>query len=146
MKFISKLDIIIITLLCILLLDSNLRLTVTEYDISSQRLPAEFEGYKIVQLSDLHTMEFGKDNHRLVKKVAAQEPDLIALTGDYIEDAEDIAIVETLVAQLSEIAPVYFTSGNHDWASKAIKELEAAIDSHGGSYLSNEHQWQLPAP
>lgn len=139
MKFISKLNLILLAVVCILLLDSNLRLTVTEYDISSQRLPSEFEGYKIVQLSDLHTMEFGTDNHRLVKKVAALEPDLIALTGDYIEDAEDIAVVETLVGQLSEIAPVYFTSGNHDWASKAIKELEAAIDSHGGSYLSNEH-------
>ena len=139
MKFISKLDIIIITILCILLLDRNLRLTVTEYDISSQRLPSEFEGYKIVQLSDLHTMEFGKDNHRLVKKVAALEPDLIALTGDYIEDAEDIAIVEALVSQLSEIAPVYFTSGNHDWASKAINQLEAAIEDKGGKYLSNEY-------
>ena len=45
MKFISKLDIIIIAILCILLLDSNLRLTTTEYDISSQRLPSEFEGF-----------------------------------------------------------------------------------------------------
>ena len=139
MKFISKLDIIILTIVCILLLDSNLRLTVTEYDIASQRLPSEFEGYKIVQLSDLHTMEFGKDNRRLVDKVAALEPDLIALTGDYIEEAEDIVIVETLVGQLSEIAPVYFTSGNHDWASKSIKELKAAIEANGGKYLSNEH-------
>ncbi len=130
---------IILFIVCILLLDSNLRLTVTEYDISSQRLPPQFDGYKIVQLSDLHTMEFGKDNRRLVRRVAALEPDLIALTGDYIEDAEDLPVVETLVAQLSEIAPVYFTSGNHDWASRAIKQLESTIDSKGGSYLGNEH-------
>lgn len=139
MKFISKLDIVLLTLLCILLLDSNLRLTVTEYVVSSQRLPSEFEGYKIVQLSDLHTMEFGTNNGRLVKKVAALEPDLIALTGDYIEEAEDLPVVEALVKQLSEIAPVYFTSGNHDWASKAIRELESTVDSNGGSYLGNEH-------
>lgn len=121
------------------MLDSNLRLTVTEYSISSERLPSEFNGYKIVQLSDLHTMEFGKDNRRLVRKVAAQNPDMIALTGDYIESAEDLPVVETLVAQLSEIAPVYFTSGNHDAASKALKELNSTIHSAGGTYLSNEH-------
>ncbi len=84
-------------------------------------------------------MEFGRDNQRLVKRVAALEPDLIALTGDYIEEAEDIAVVEALVKQLSEIAPVYYTSGNHDWASKAIKQLEETIEENGGSYLGNEH-------
>lgn len=124
---------------CVLLLDSNLRLTVTEYDIGSDRLPAAFDGYKIVQLSDLHTMEFGEDNARLVKKVAAQDPDLIALTGDYIEDAEDLPVVAALVEQLSDIAPVYFSSGNHDWASKAITELRETIESNGGTYLSNTY-------
>lgn len=130
---------IILAVLCVLLLDSNLRLTVTEYDIGSDRLPAAFDGYKIVQLSDLHTMEFGENNKRLVDKVAAQSPDLIALTGDYIEDAEDLPVVANLVAQLSEIAPVYFSSGNHDWASKAIGELRNTIEANGGTYLSNTY-------
>lgn len=124
---------------CLLLLDSNLRLTVTDYTVSSQRLPEEFDGYKIVQLSDLHTMEFGKNNRRLVNRVASLEPDLIALTGDYIEQAEDLMGVRELVAQLSEIAPVYYTSGNHDWASNAIVELRNAVDLNGGTYLSNEY-------
>lgn len=123
----------------LLLLDSNLRLTTTEYTVSSERLPDEFNGYKIVQLSDLHTMEFGKSNHRLVNKVTALEPDLIALTGDFIEDAKDITIVSELVEQLSEIAPVYYTSGNHDWASKSINDLRTAIQESGGTYLNNTH-------
>lgn len=124
-------------MVCVLLLDSNLRLTVTEYDVTSDRLPPAFDGYKIVQLSDLHAMEFGEDNKRLVEKVAAQAPDLIALTGDYIEDAEDLSVTGTLVAQLSEIAPVYFTSGNHDWASREIPALRETISKNGGTYLSN---------
>ena len=131
---------IILAIVCVLLLDSNLRLTVTEYTVSSHRLPEAFDGYKIVQLSDLHTMEFGENNQRLVKKVAAQNPNLIALTGDYIESADDLPIVATLVAQLSEIAPVYFTSGNHDWASKAIPALRNTIAENGGTYLSNEYR------
>ena len=138
-KLISKFDLIILAIACILLLDSNLRLTVTDYTVSSDRLPEAFDGYKIVQLSDLHTMEFGKNNQRLVNKVADLEPDIIALTGDYIEDAGDLSVVRELVRQLSEIAPVYYTSGNHDWASKCIGDLRNAVDLNGGKYLSNEH-------
>ena len=40
---------------------------------------------KIVQLSDLHSKEFGKENNKLLNKVLKEEPDLILLTG-YITD------------------------------------------------------------
>ena len=126
-------------LLALLIADSTTRLTVTEYTISSDRLPNGFDGYRIVQLSDLHAKEFGTDNSRLVEKVTALQPDLIALTGDYIETEHDLSIVETLVAQLSEIAPVYYSSGNHDWSSKAIPGLRQAVADGGGKYLSNEY-------
>ena len=90
-------------------------------------------------------MEFGNDNEKLVQAVAALEPNMIALTGDYIESAEDLPVVANLVALLSDIAPVYFSSGNHDWASGAITELKDTITENGGTYLSGhrlvlEHQ------
>ena len=40
---------------------------------------------KIVQLSDLHSKEFGKENNKLLNKVLKEEPDLILLTGDIID-------------------------------------------------------------
>lgn len=101
-------------------------------------LPEAFDGFTIVQLSDLHGAEYGVDNSRLVKKVAALSPDIIALTGDFIESVEQIPITEALIRQLTDIAPVYFTSGNHDWASGAIDELKQAVTDSGGVYLSNE--------
>lgn len=101
-------------------------------------LPDAFDGFTIVQLSDLHASEYGQNNSTLVEKVAALSPDLIALTGDYIESAEEVPVTETLIRQLTDIAPVYFTSGNHDWASGAIKELKEAVTDSGGVYLSNE--------
>lgn len=129
----------IFILICLVILfDSSHRLVVTEYDLQYTNLPDAFDGFTIVQLSDLHAEEYGDDNSKLVEKVAALSPDLIALTGDYIESAEDLPITENLIRQLSDIAPVYFTSGNHDWASGAIGALKETVAEGGGVYLSNE--------
>ncbi|WP_319586255.1 metallophosphoesterase [uncultured Desulfobulbus sp.] len=49
-------------------------------------LPSEFDGLKIVQLSDLHIVKLGKREERALKKIKALNPDIICLTGDYIED------------------------------------------------------------
>ena len=119
----------------VILYSSKYSLDVTEYTLSSAKLPDAFDGYRIVQLSDLHAMEFGKENARLIRAVQTLSPDLIALTGDFIECAEDIPITEHLVSALADIAPVYFCSGNHDWASGAATDLRQAIEGAGGVYL-----------
>lgn len=117
------------------LYSSKYQLEVTEYTLSSAKLPTAFDGYRIVQLSDLHAMEFGKNNTQLINAVQKLSPDLIALTGDFIESPEDIPITAHLVNALTGIAPVYFCSGNHDWASGAAPELRQAIEAAGGVYL-----------
>ena len=122
-----------------LLADSKYRLTVTSYELEASNLPNGFDGFTIVQLSDLHGAQFGENNQALVRKTAALHPDLIALTGDFIESEEDLPVTEALVRQLSEIAPVYFTSGNHDWASGEVDTLRKAVTDNGGVYLSNSY-------
>lgn len=116
---------------------SKYRLEVTQYEYTHDTIPERFDGYRIVQLSDLHAMEFGENNEVLLQCVRELEPDLITLTGDYIECAEDIPITENLVKALVEIAPVTFNSGNHDWASGAALELRESIENAGGTYLAN---------
>lgn len=84
--------------------------------ISSYDIPAEVtESIRIVQLSDLHNSEFGVDNQRLVQAVEQQSPDLIFLTGDLINDDEpDLSIALNLIRDLSQVAPVYASYGNHE--------------------------------
>lgn len=129
---------VLIALFALLFADSAYRLVTTEYTVTSARLPAGFDGYRIVQLSDLHAAEFGQDNARLVEKVAAAQPDLIVLTGDFIEQKEQITVTDVLAQQLTALAPVYFVSGNHDWASRAIDELFDVLTDAGVVCLRNE--------
>lgn len=112
---------------------------VTEtYVIESPNLPAAFDGLRIVQLSDNHGKQFGTDNAQLLQAVAALKPDLIALTGDLIDQAEQLNTVPVLAQGLAAIAPTYYVTGNHEWAVRHINELKAMLTECGVCVLSNE--------
>ena len=88
-------------------------LTVSEIAVESERLPASFDGYRIVLLTDLHDKNFGRDNRRLIERVKTLSPDVILFGGDMHETLDDRAFCR-LIEALSGIAPVYSSEGNHD--------------------------------
>lgn len=92
----------------------NNDLTVTQYTVHTKKeTPAG--GLKIVQVSDLHNKAFGKQNENLLARIRAQNPDFILLTGDTVDSRRtDIEIALDFAAAATEIAPVYFVSGNHE--------------------------------
>jgi len=135
--------IVILSLILLLILaaafiihDSRTHLEISEYNISSDKLPESFSGFKIVQLSDLHGAEF---DGRLTEKVRALTPDIIVLTGDFISDAGDLLAVDSLTGELKDICPVYFVSGNHDFASGEISALSEILERNNVRYLHNEY-------
>ena len=83
------------------------------------RLPAAFDGYKIVQLTDLH-MGTGLTEQRLqeiVEIVNAEEPDMVALTGDYATLGEVEPVADALIRPLRQLKArdqVLGVMGNHD--------------------------------
>jgi len=138
-----KLLIILLLLLAALValtLDSNTRIVVTQYTLSSEKLPESFDGFTVVQLSDIHGSEFGKENHRLIEKTAAAEPDIIAITGDMVDEETDAAVIDSLLGRLVDIAPVYYVSGNHEWGAGRMDEVRELLDRHGVQCLSNEYE------
>ena len=122
-----------------LIKDSREDLEISRYEVASQKLPESFDGFKIVQLSDLHGAEFGEDGMGLVEKVEELEPDIIALTGDFVTDEGDLAAVEKLAARLTELCPVYFISGNHEFGSGLAVKVRNILERAGVKYLSNEY-------
>lgn len=122
-----------------LIKDSREDLEISRYEVNSQKLPESFDGFKIVQLSDLHGAEFGEDGMELVDKVGSLEPDIIALTGDFVTDEGDLAAVEKLAARLFKLCPVYFISGNHEFGSGLAIKVRNILERAGVKYLSNEY-------
>ena len=130
---------ILILVLAALILDGRLRLTTTEYVLAFDSLPGEFDGFRVVQLSDVHGAQFGAGNARLLRAVAAAEPDLIVLTGDLADQYTDLEVTDRLLEGLGEIAPVYYVSGNHEWSEGLLEPLQALFQRRGVRYLRNEY-------
>lgn len=92
---------------------------VNRYPVTVRNLPytdtVTDAGFKMVVLSDLHDHEFGKDNEKLIRRVKEQDPELIILDGDMLnEDSKSDEVPVRLVKGLAEIAPVYYAFGNHE--------------------------------
>lgn len=87
--------------------------TVT-YTVALQNLGSSV---RVILLSDLHGKSFGRENSRLIAKIQEQTPDAIFLDGDMIDrsaDSPDEQELLRLIESLCEIAPVYFSLGNHE--------------------------------
>ena len=57
---------------------------ISRYEITASKIPKSFDGYTILQLSDLHSRNFGENPKSLLDKINKENPDIIVLTGDMI--------------------------------------------------------------
>lgn len=111
---------------------------ISKYEISSDKLPDGFVSYRIVQLSDLHSKEFGKDQSTIVGKISKLKPDLIVVTGDLVDARKyQIANGMTLMKKLTALAPVYYVNGNHEWGPGKFDSLEKKLTAAGVHVLRN---------
>ena len=91
------------------------KIDVTKYTISNEKIPEEFNGFKIVQLSDFHSQGYRDTTEKLISKVKEINPDIIVMTGDMVSwDMEDIEEVKILIKSLVEVYPIYYIDGNHE--------------------------------
>lgn len=111
----------------------------TELTVARYEVPAELsEPIRIVQLTDLHSWEFGDENRELVELVAAQEPDLILMTGDMMDRSDENAdVVCSLIRELVTVAPVYYGYGNHEyeWMRSHAESLTSELTEAGAVVL-----------
>ena len=119
--------------------DSNTRIVVDDYTLFYDNLPDSFNGYRIAQLTDIHAAEFGGDQSKLLEAVKKARANIIVITGDLIDSADDIDIVQPRIKSLPALAPVYYVTGNHEWASGALRELIEMLESYGVTVLQNNY-------
>jgi len=115
---------------------------IVEVDIPIKNLPREFDGFRLVQITDIHVSHTIK--RRFVQTVVDQvnelKPDLIALTGDLVDGSvnqlrEDVAPL----ADLSAPSGLYFITGNHEYYS-GVQQWVDETARLGFDVLLNEHR------
>lgn len=115
------------------------RLVTEEFTFSSVRLPREMDGLRVVQLSDLHGRQFGEGNADLIAAVAAAEPDLIFLTGDFVDAESSVSDLTPLIEGIVPLSPVYYVTGNHEWGSGQAVTVTRALRALGVTCLENQY-------
>lgn len=116
----------------------NFRLTVSRHTVAFRELPEEFDGFKIVQVSDLHNARFGKEQSRLMAAIRAEKPDLIAITGDLFHTLRR-ENAYSFLEQAARLAPCYYVSGNHEQRfADYFTAIKPKLQSLGAAVLDDE--------
>jgi predicted MPP superfamily phosphohydrolase len=122
---------------------SNARRTaaVARVSIPIRNLPPALQGFRIVQISDIHVGPTIRRDYlrRIVAAVNRQQPDMVAITGDLVDGsvrelAPHVAPLEDLVSRHGS----YFVTGNHEYYSGAHAWI-AELRRLGIKVLLNSH-------
>ncbi len=154
--FIIILLILIFVLINVIL---NFSYFVNTYTIEDSKIPNNFNGFKIVQLSDIHSIRNEKKLNTLLKKIKKQEPDIIVLTGDFIDsgyyidsynknlmnNSDEVCdkLTVDFAEQLVKIAPTYYIYGNHEMVlldDVENNKFKNALINVGVDIINNEQR------
>ncbi len=126
-------------LLLLYLYYENTVLETTNCCIVSNKLPIEFNNFKIIQISDYHNEKSNRLNEDLVRKIKKGKPNIITITGDFIDSRKtNINIAIDLIEKIKEIAPIYYVTGNHEARLPDYEELKRKLEDRNVIVLENE--------
>lgn len=99
----------------IFLYNSNKRIGITQRTLHMNHLPDGFDGYTIAHVSDYHNSFFGFRATHVLRKIRALKAEVIFFTGDIIDRrTPNLKRAKRFIDDLSDIAPVYYVTGNHE--------------------------------
>lgn len=114
----------------------------TETTIVYDRLPSSFDGFRIVQISDLHLGSFRRTGtiERSVEIIKMAKPDIIVLTGDLVNlFPEEADAYISILAKLNSPYGKFAVLGNHDFANS----FGSSIDENGSNDISDNVEKKL---
>ena len=128
---------ILIIIFLIYVLITNDIVVVSKYNIVSNKIPKDFDEFKIVQISDFHS------NYRLINKTVTKiknlKPNIIVITGDLIDSYENFENVTRLINMIKNLSPIYYVTGNHEIYYKRFSKLKKLLNKLGVIILENKN-------
>lgn len=136
---------------------ANEHVYVTEYKVEDTQIPQEFDGFRIVQVTDVHSIRNQEQSDLLYNTVVNERPDAIVITGDLLDSTyyteENKALKEGLsdkmagqdtvdfIKRLTEHYYVYFVYGNHEMIlldDVDNNPFKVALEEMGVIFLNND--------
>ena len=94
---------------------------VKKIEIESDEIPASFNDYKIVQISDLHLHSFknrAKTLQKFVNEINEQDADIVVFTGDLVSYGPwELDGLDTILSKIKSNDGIYSVLGNHDYSA-----------------------------
>lgn len=115
-------------------------LVVRHYEIKSDKIRSE-GSVRVVVVADLHSVNYGENQQLLIDLIKEQEPDIIALPGDIVDDQLCESGAHAFLRGIKDIAPAYYVSGNHEYWSGECDRIKRMIEGYGVTVLENERQY-----
>lgn len=118
---------------------ANARVWNARVEIRDEKIPAAFDGFVLCQVSDVHNEARGEGNAALLRALREAAPDLICITGDFLDSRRtDLDFALELAGQLAEIAPAVYVTGNHEARLMDLSALEAGLAARGVRVLRDD--------
>lgn len=123
---------VFLILIILFLYYQNNKIDITNYNLNSKDVSDDI---KLIQLSDLHSKPF----HKVIDILETSKPDIILITGDYINDrCKNKEKMIEFGKKLVSVAPVYYITGNHERRLDHFESLMNDLKSIGFNVLLNE--------
>lgn len=93
---------------------------------------------RVIQLSDLHSSFYGRQQQHLIRKIDRVQPDMIVLTGDIADDSVEHDGTQVLLSQIAAKYPCFYVCGNHETWCGNPEEVYEMIASYGVTVLRGD--------
>lgn len=139
-NYIKKIFIISLAIVC---LTSCATFKISKYVLDDNKYYNNQESYlRILQISDFHSNDFGEKEVLLIDKINNENPDLIVITGDLFEASFEknkiFNNVEFLLEGIYKLCPIYFVTGNHEYAFESLEDIIKLLSKYNVNILDDE--------
>ena len=122
----------------------SMNFQIVRYNFINQKVKKPL---RIVMIADLHNQVYGLENIDLLSAIDAQQPDMILLPGDMIvcrkSEQKNNRITADTIRKMTEIAPVYYSYGNHERGLlECVRETEGIWEQYN-KYLEGIHDLHM---
>ena len=128
---------IVLVIMVIIIFAINENLTVRYYEIDSNKIS---DKVRVAFVADLHSCYYGERQMELLDCIDEQQPDIIMLGGDIVDDRLPNENAVAVLKSLAEKYPCYYVSGNHEFWSGKIEEIKEMILGYGIIVLEGQSE------